>query len=96
MRVQSSAATVEDIVADGPDTGASASPGEEYRLVLGIFRNTPTPAAAVLGADFASPVASVMRFRCILHYSPLNSEWSIVAINVGAPNSGPWHTNSVK
>lgn len=95
VRVKVREARIEKVLTDEEYKGPLAAPGEKHRLVLGTFRSLPSSAAAVVGPGLASPVESLLRFRCVAKYSDFKKEWSVVAFDVGSLDPELWFTSHV-
>jgi hypothetical protein len=91
-----STAKVEKVVTDEEYKGPLASPGEKHRLLLGLYKAIPTPAAAAVGPALANQEEKTFQFRCIARYSDLKKAWSVVAIDAGSVEPERWFTNNVK
>ena len=87
---------IETITTDEPYSGPLATLGEKYRLMLGTYRDVPTPAAAVLGMPLATQEQLHRRFRSVLKYDQFAKRWSVVAFDVGPLDHDVWRSNNVR
>jgi hypothetical protein len=77
--------------------GQLSTPGEKYRLVLGLITASPTAAAHVIGSDLVGGFAPhTYRFRAVVKYSDFNKRWSVVALDLGLIDSEQWIQSNVK
>lgn len=80
---------VRDTVHTSPDLPSS----EEYRLVLGTYRRTPSPIAFAL-----DPAAKPLdfRFKALLRLDPFAKAYGYVQADFGSIDSETWLTRNIK
>lgn len=71
------------------------TPGDEWRLVLGLVRDTPTEQALALGRQFCSVEEQTLKFRALLHFNPFGKTYRYVAADWGRPNDMGWKSENV-
>ena len=72
------------------------APGDEFRLILGRVRDTPTPQAKALPQHFATTEPQELKFRAILQFNPFAKTYTYVTADVGTPEDATWKTNNVQ
>jgi hypothetical protein len=70
--------------------------GDEFRLVLGTVRDTPTQQAKTLGRYFATIEPQELKFRAVLQFNPFAKTYKYVTADVGNPQDAGWKTETVK
>jgi hypothetical protein len=85
------------VISDEPCSLKKATPGDEFRLVVGLVSQNPTqqgqsiaPAMNVGKLDVQSH-----KFRAILQFNPFNKSYSLVAADLGSPKETGWYSESV-
>ena len=73
-----------------------AKPGDEFRIVLGKMRETPTPAAKELAALGANTEPRELKFRAILQFNPFAKTYTYVTADYGKPEDAGWLTNNIQ
>lgn len=86
---------IKKIVKDEKYTGPLVTSGENARLVLGVYRNTPTEHSSVFGS-LVPQQANEYRFRSIMKYDDFAKKWNVVAFDYGLMNSDAWQSNTVQ
>lgn len=82
------------VVSDDEYSGALATPGEKYRIVLGTYRRVPT-ANANANPTWKVP-EEIFRFRAVMRFSVFTKEWSVLALDGGFIDREDWWTDNVK
>jgi hypothetical protein len=96
-KVRGNQAAIDKIVNDDVYTGSLAGPGEKHRVVLGTFRNNPTPVTlAMLGVNEPARQEPLQSFRCIVRYNEFNKTWRVVALDLGSIEDEKWYTSNVR
>lgn len=70
--------------------------GDEFRLVLGTVRRSPTPNAITLGKFYCPTEVQELKFRAVLQYNPFAKTYSYRAADLGNPQGPGWNTENVK
>lgn len=87
---------VERVIINQAYTGPLASPGEKHWIVLGVFRETATPAAALLGPELMQQLEESNRFRAVIRLDQFTNKWVVVALDVGSIRADHWYSSNVK
>lgn len=96
FRVKIADVTIDEITTDQDYTGQLSSPGEKYRIMLGIFRKSPTSAAAIFGAGLATQAEERLKFRGVVKYDQFAKAWTFVALDTGLLNTNDWLSANVR
>ena len=96
LRVQVNQVRVGNIISEEEYKGPLATPGEKYRLVLGVYAIDANAATAVVGSQLSAKASGALKFRTVVRYSAFNKEWSVVAIDAGSVDRDKWFTDNVK
>lgn len=75
----------------------SGSPGDEFRLILGVILQSTTEQGKVIyGAIGYYPQPRQRKFRAILQFNPFAKTYSFVTADLGDPASADWFSQNVK
>ncbi len=71
-------------------------PGDDFRLVLGRFRDTPTSQAKLLGPNYCTIEPKDSKFRALLQFNPFTKSYICWTADIGEPEDPGWNSNNVK
>jgi hypothetical protein len=69
--------------------------GDEFKLVLGRVRDTPTEQARILGTNYATVESREVRFRALVQFNPLTKTYRFVTADLGKPGTDAWASQHV-
>lgn len=70
--------------------------GDEFRLVLGTGRRTPTQDAITLGQSYCAIEPQELKFRSVLQFNPFAKTYTFVDADLGRPQDSGWESENVK
>jgi hypothetical protein len=84
-----------EIVSSEPCKLKRATPGDQFRLVIGLVEDTPNSNAKILGSTYATQEPQKLKFRAILQFNPFTKTYTYVTGDYGQPEAAVWLTESV-
>lgn len=75
---------------------AERKSGDEFRLVLGRLRDTPTPQAKALASLGVTTEPQDLKFRAILQFNPFAKTYTYIVADFGKPDESGWSTDFVR
>ena len=91
LAISAGSVRIEEIVRDTAYSSPQLSSSEQYRLVLGTYRLTPSPITVFDSTD----VVKSYRFKALLKLDPFAKRYSFVAVDWGAIGTSEWETHRV-
>ena len=77
--------------------GRSSAAGDEFRLVLGTFRETQTQQGKIVVPRPPGIAESIeLKFRAVLQFNPFAKVYTYVTADVGTPQEPGWATTNVQ
>lgn len=83
------------IIKEEPCKLKRATPGDEFILVVGLLRDTPTQNAKTLGPKYATIEPRELKFRAILQLNPFDQSYKFIIADTGMPNETEWESDRV-
>jgi len=73
----------------------TATPGDQFRLIVGLISDTPTEQAKTLGPQYATQEPQKFKMRVILQFNPFTKTYTYVTGDYGKPEDADWITQNV-
>ena len=93
VRYMTGTAHVETIEEDSPYTPPTASPSEQYRLVMGTYTWSPTEITRLVAPE---KTRKTFRFRALLHLDPFDKKWKYQRADYADGTTGEWQTQNIQ
>ena len=84
-----------EVLKENEYKAGTGAPGDEFRLVIGRCRDTPTAQAKKL-VGFCTQEPQDLKFRAVLQFNPFNKTYTYVIADTGNPEEAGWSTSYVK
>ena len=95
LAIQVGTIKVLDIIGEEPCKLKMATPGDEFRLIVGLVNDTPTDAVKTLGPKYGTIEPHRLKFRAILQFNPFNRSYSYRVADIGYPDKPEWLSENV-
>jgi hypothetical protein len=92
--IGASSYAIQQIVTNESYNGPLATPGEKFRIVLGVARSSSNP--GLVKAGLTSSDETQIRFRVIVKHDPFADAWAVVASDKGPVGGTVWDSNNVR
>lgn len=93
-RIRVSQPELGEILRDEEYAGPLATPGETFRLVLAQIDNVLSSETPGVPSELLTLLPA--RLRSVVKYDEFKKEWTVVALDVGSPNSDTWNSSNVR
>jgi hypothetical protein len=84
-----------EIMSEEPCKLKRATPGDEFRLVLGLISDTPTQQVKALGPEYGTIEPQKLKFRAILQFNPFDKSYTYHISDCGKPSEAGWNSEYV-
>jgi hypothetical protein len=86
---------VEEVMSEEQCKLVKATPGDQFRLVVGLVTDTPTEQVKTLGRNYGTVETQKLKFRAILQFNPFTKTYTYVVADLGKPEDPGWHSDIV-
>lgn len=86
---------VEEVMSEEPCKLVKATPGDQYRLVVGLVTDTPTEQVKTLGRNYGTVETQKLKFRAILQFNPFTKTYTYCVADLGKPEDPGWKSDIV-
>jgi hypothetical protein len=92
-RIPTLGVQVLEIVSDDACKFSKPTPGDDFRLILGLIGGEPTRQWRTLFPDVKE--MDQLKFRVVLQFNPFTKRYAYVTSDIGKPSEATWYSNSV-